>query len=77
MDDRIQRIQEDVVQQIQDLENKYRVELEEVLGEKERVWQEILQFVREIYSVQMFEFIRKQEDVMQGISSEFESYYKE
>lgn len=77
MDDRIQRIQEDVVQQIQDVENKYRVELEEVLGEKERVWQEILQFVREIYSVQMFEFIRKQEDVMQGISSEFESYYKE
>lgn len=77
MDDRIQRIQEDVVQQIQDLENKYRVELEEVLGEKERVWQEILQFVREIYSVQMLEFIRKQEDVMQGISSEFESYYKE
>lgn len=77
MDDRIQRIQEDVVQQIQDLENKYRVELEEVLGEKERVWQEILQFVREIYSVQMFEFIRKQEDVMQGISLEFESYYKE
>lgn len=77
MDDRIQRIKEDVVQQIQDLENKYRIELEEVLGEKERVWQEILQFVREIYSVQMFEFIRKQEDVMQGISSEFESYYKE
>lgn len=77
MDDRIQRIKEDVVQQIQDLENKYRIELEEVLGEKERVWQEILQFMREIYSVQMFEFIRKQEDVMQGISSEFESYYKE